>query len=102
MRILAKLTVYSLACVPLFAPSWAFGQIPADERAALIALYNSTDGANWLEKANWLGPVGTECTWQGVICSWRGNVEELDLRHNRNSSPHPVLPGRSARSTLDG
>ncbi len=38
------------------------------ERAALIDLYNSTDGANWITKTNWLGPVGTECTWFGVTC----------------------------------
>jgi Leucine-rich repeat (LRR) protein len=38
------------------------------ERGALIDLYNSTDGANWATKTNWLGPVGTECTWFGVTC----------------------------------
>jgi len=32
------------------------------ERDALIALYNSTDGANWTDNTSWLGAVGTECS----------------------------------------
>src|SRR5438034_81516 len=43
--------------------------VPAQERDALIALYNSTDGANWKKKTHWLGAVGTECTWYGVRCN---------------------------------
>src|SRR5437667_159740 len=46
--------------------------VPAQERDALIALYNSTDGANWKKKTHWLGAVGTECTWYGVRCNNTG------------------------------
>jgi len=52
----------------LIPVSFAHAQIPAIERAALIALYNDTDGANWTNYTNWLGPAGTECTWFGVEC----------------------------------
>jgi hypothetical protein len=40
--------------------------IPDSERQALIDLYNSTNGANWLNHSNWLGASGTENTWYGV------------------------------------
>lgn len=42
--------------------------IPAEERQALIALYEATDGNNWKDHEGWLGPVGTECDWHGIIC----------------------------------
>ncbi len=45
-----------------------FAAIPAVEREALIALYNSTDGPNWKDSTNWLGAPGTECNWYGVNC----------------------------------
>ena len=57
--------VVVLVLIPV---SFAHAQIPTAERDALIALYNSTDGANWSDSTNWLGAVGTECTWYGVSC----------------------------------
>jgi Leucine-rich repeat (LRR) protein len=42
--------------------------IPSSERDALAALYQSTNGAGWVSKTNWLGAAGTECTWAGVEC----------------------------------
>ena len=57
-----------------------FAAIPAVERQALIALYNSTDGANWRNNTNWLGEPGTECTWYGVSCDWENlHVIEIQL-----------------------
>ncbi|WP_298538946.1 hypothetical protein [uncultured Aquimarina sp.] len=40
--------------------------VSAEEKAALVALYNSTDGANWTNNVNWLSnePVSE---WAGVI-----------------------------------
>src|SRR5947207_12885616 len=48
--------------------------VPAQERDALIALYNSTDGANCKKKTHWLGAVGTECTWDGVRSNDTGST----------------------------
>src|SRR4051812_3199906 len=42
--------------------------IPSAERDALIALYNSTGGANWTTNTGWNGAPGTECGWFGVFC----------------------------------
>lgn len=52
--------------------------IPAEERAALVALYNTTNGDNWNNNSGWkegtlepdgFGPVGSENTWYGVAVS---------------------------------
>ena len=37
----------------------SYAQIPQIEREALVALYNSTDGANWTDNTGWLGEAGT-------------------------------------------
>ena len=58
-------------------------QTPFDaERAALVALYNSTDGPNWSNNSNWLGtdPV---CSWNGVTCNTTGHVTVLSLISNQ-------------------
>ena len=43
------------------------------ERAALVALYHATDGANWENSANWLSeaPIGE---WYGVTDDSGGHV----------------------------
>ena len=70
----------------------AHAQIPTAEREALVALYNSTDGANWSDNNSWLGPVGTECLWYGVDCSG-GHVEELSLSNNNLNGVIPAELG---------
>jgi hypothetical protein len=62
-------------------------RIKTEERAALIALYEATDGPNWTHRDGWLGAPGTECSWYGVLCSMadesgRLGVVFLHLRHN--------------------
>jgi len=52
------------------------------EREALIDLYNSTNGENWINKTNWLGEHGTECSWFGVICDEFNHIKELNLFTN--------------------
>ncbi len=47
--------------------------IPGDERSVLEELYVSTEGDNWDDNTNWLGPSGSECDWYGVICNADGN-----------------------------
>ena len=48
------------------------------ERAALVALYNATDGPNWVDNTNWLtdAPLGE---WYGVSTDGAGRVVRLDL-----------------------
>ncbi len=57
--------------------------IPAAERAALVALYESTGGDAWLERDGWLGEAGSECSWHGVLCDpGRTHVLALNLVSN--------------------
>ena len=68
--------------------------VSAAERAALIALFEETDGPNWTHRVGWLGPSGTECKWHGVECeidpkgptTW---VTKLSLGHNNLRGPMP-------------
>ena len=70
--------------------------IPPSEREALIAVYESTDGDNWSNQANWrkspgvFNDPGTECTWFGVTCDAAGTtVSGLGLYGNQLSGTIP-------------
>ena len=58
------------------------------DRDALIALYNSTNGANWTVSTNWLSEASLG-TWHGVSTSTDGRVEKLDLYDNGLDGPLP-------------
>src|SRR5450759_1987632 len=51
--------------------------ISSIECQALVALYNSTNGASWTNHSGWLA-TGTPCSWYGVTCD-TGYVIRLDL-----------------------
>ncbi len=61
-------------------------QIPLADCQALVALYNSTNGAQWGSPLGWL-QTNTPCTWGGVTCV-EGRVGSL------------VLGGRNMQGTL--
>ena len=65
------------------------------DRAALIALYNSTDGRNWKNNTSWLTavPIGH---WQGVTTDYSGRVTELDLHEKGLSGEIPPELGNLA------
>jgi Leucine-rich repeat (LRR) protein len=64
-------------------------EIPKIECEALIALYNSTDGANWTNNTNWL-VTNTPSNWYGVVdIAYYGNVNWLNLRDNQLSGIIP-------------
>ncbi len=57
--------------------------IRSTERTALINLYNSTNGNNWSDRTGWNGPVGSECSWYGVVCdASQTHVIAVALRNN--------------------
>jgi Leucine Rich Repeat (LRR) protein len=65
--------VISLLCACFASSSLTSDAGPArgvslQERQALIALYEATDGSHWKNHEGWLGPAGTECSWHGVEC----------------------------------
>jgi subtilisin family serine protease len=54
--------------------------ISKKECQALVALYDSTDGANWRDNTGWK-VTNTPCNWYGVTCK-NGSVEKLELYSN--------------------
>ncbi len=94
--------------------AYEFGSIsviPISERQVLLDIYNSTNGANWTNNTGWNGPVGTECTWNGVYCDdTQSHVIALRLLVNGATPNHggnhlvgtlPSLSGLTALQTLD-
>jgi hypothetical protein len=63
-------------------------QVPLAECQALEALYASTNGAQWYDKAGWT-TTNTPCSWYGVTCQ-AGRVSQLDLRDNNLAGPLPA------------
>ena len=53
----------------------------ADDRAALEALYDATNGANWGDKTNWNSSAPLD-EWYGVFTSANGRVTRLVLTGN--------------------
>ena len=77
--------------------NFVWGAIPVQERAALIAFYNSTNGNSWTSNAGWKTPPldtdgfampGTEGTWQGVTVA-ADHVTHLILYTNNLSGSIP-------------
>ena len=64
----------------------------AGDRAALVALYDATDGANWEVIRNWKTTAPIE-EWYGVVYAWAGRVFILHLHENRLSGAIPASLG---------
>ena len=73
--------------------------IVAEEREALVALYNATDGDNWYFRNNWLSnkPVGT---WEGVTTDGNGRVTTLYLNNYQLSGTIPAELGNLGELAL--
>ncbi len=54
-------------------------QVPVQDSLALVALYDSTDGANWTDNTRWL--TASVSTWFGVTVSG-GRVTDVSLSSN--------------------
>ncbi len=69
-----------LFCVSPYSMPAPAAEIAAD-KAALVALYQATDGNRWVSRLNWLSeaPIGT---WLGVTTDDGGRVIKLNLSQN--------------------
>jgi len=56
----------------------AVSEIPATECEALVAFYNSTNGANWLKSTGW-NVTNTPCGWYGVECGGGHLIKHLTV-----------------------
>ena len=93
MKKICSIFVICLGLI-LLSQQTTYASISSIERVALIALYNSTTGANWADNSGWLGVAGTECSWYGVYCDGDGiYVHEIDLYSNNLTGTIPVEIG---------
>lgn len=72
-----------------------FNQVPDEiEYQALLDLYNSTNGENWLNNSNWLhgNTIGDMATWHGVTVA-NGDVVEIVLNKNNLTGSIPYSIG---------
>ena len=78
----------------------AIPPVPAEERAALVALYNATDGPNWTINDNWLtdAPIST---WYGVFTDESGHVSRLTLDRNGLRGTIPDLGALTKLTNLE-
>ena len=65
------------------------------DRAALVALYNATDGPNWANSTNWLSDRPQD-HWYGVTMDGTGRVTELYLSGNQLTGQIPSELGSLA------
>ena len=63
------------------------------ELAALHALYNATDGANWINSGNWLSDAPLS-DWHGIKTDDDGRVTEIYLIGNNLSGEIPAALGK--------
>ena len=77
-----------------------FAKLPAVDRAALVALYSATGGANWANNDNWLSdaPIGQ---WLGVTTGPGSRVTVLNLTENQLSGAMPAELGRFDQPATD-
>ena len=91
-----------LAVLPLGVATSAQAQDgAATDKAALVALYNATDGANWTPNTNWTSNMALS-SWHGVTTNSAGRVTRLELNDNGLDGTLPTALGDlSALEYLD-
>jgi hypothetical protein len=68
---------FFLAVVGILLSSFSlpvFGAIPSQERAAIIALYNSTNGDNWTDNSGWKTPPRPARPYAWTVGSYTGGT----------------------------
>ena len=99
LAIAAVAAVLLVACLFIDRVRVAEVQSITTDRAVLVALYNSTDGANWSDSTNWLSeePLGN---WHGVTLDADGRVTDLRLGGNQLTGTIPTELGRLSNLTI--
>ena len=92
LTVIGAILALALLFVSASNPGPVAAQTHAGDRAALVALYNATGGANWIDKHNWLSdePLGE---WQGITTDDEGRVTQLHLWDNNLTGAIPAPLG---------
>ena len=73
-------------------PGYTPAATNSPDRAALVALYNATNGSNWKNNTNWLSKEAID-QWYGVSTDCLGRVIRLHLRGNQLTGSIPAQIG---------
>ena len=73
-------TVFGSSCAPADSP---------EDRAVLVQVHSTTDGANWTNNANWLSEEHLIREWYGVTNDANGQVRGLFLDDNQLTGKIP-------------
>ena len=87
MKIISQIVI--AAFLMLAINSFAKAQVNPQDRQALIDLYNSTDGSNWINSTNWL--TDDVSTWFGVTVSDNRVTRIILANNNLNGTIPPSL-----------
>ena len=68
---------------------------PSPDRETLIAIYNATDGPNWMQQDNWLSEAPIR-TWHGITTNDVDRVTKIHLRVVGMAGSLPVELGQLA------
>ncbi len=71
-------------------------QVPESDSLALVALYDSTNGAAWTHDINWLQPGQPVSTWYGITVT-NDSVTSIDLESNNLSGVFPPQIGNISK-----
>ena len=86
--------VFALASLVFLSNSNALAQgSVAEDRAALVTLYNATDGPNWTDNTNWLSNEALSA-WHGVTTDADGRVTDLLFYDNQLTGTIPTQLGQ--------
>ena len=86
-----QLAVFAAFLLLTSGNAYAQDSVESD-RAALLAFYNATGGANWTNNTNWLTNEAIS-KWHGVVTDGEGRVKRLLLGHNELSGTLPAELG---------
>ena len=81
-----------------FAITPTKAQVNTKDSLALVDFYNSTNGANWTNRTNWLtsAPVST---WKGITLDNGGRVSQINLYINNLTGTLPYSMGELTNLT---
>ena len=89
---LTVLLVVQLPVLLCLAPGARAQDGVATDKAALVALYNATDGANWTTNTHWSSQEPLS-SWHGVTTDSDGRVTTLALNDNGLDGTLPAAVG---------
>ena len=96
MRALCARTSIGALCLFVFFIAGGNAYAQDRDRDALVALYNATDGANWMDSTNWLSNEPLSRTGSVLARTVDGQVTRLHLPENGLNGTIPVAMGTLA------